>query len=108
MHLEESVPRLREPVSLAAVSWDTEPAATQLGTFLQCVCVCVCVCVRACLCVSDFLSCGFLVRGTCFAVCSCLFLGGNDDNGVASASISQSYYSANAPGQSRADTLVSQ
>lgn len=31
MHLEEIVPSLRELVSLTAVSWNTNPAATRLG-----------------------------------------------------------------------------
>lgn len=71
MHLEKIVPCLRELVSVAAVSWDTEPAATQLGNTCS-VRLCVWVCARVC----EFMACC-----TCFAVCSCLFLGVDNDDG---------------------------
>ena len=75
MHLEEIVRCLRELVSLAAVSCDTEPAATHTtGGYVHCVCECVCVC-------------SFMVCCTCFAVCSCLFLGADNNDGGGLGSI---------------------
>lgn len=70
MHLDEIVPCLRELVSLAAVSWDTEPAAVQLGKCRVCLCVCVCVFV----CTRKWLH-SVLHMFPC-----CLFLGADDDD----------------------------